>query len=248
MISEDTANPEGTIRFACIDSEAAPLFDKSRDGGRTRTGYEPEAAQLIADVIGRRLEWVVVAWDEMIPTVQRGEADAVWCGQGIIASRQEQVDFTRPYAVFNESVLVRAGDPARSPDDLAGYKVAAIEASANMVLAETFPDAALMPFGPTEDVFGDMIQAVRDGSVDAMVDDDVVTVPLGDEEDFDIAFTAETRNLWGVGVAKDDEDTLRRLNDALAEVIADGRLQTIWETWMPHLPFPAETLLSGQPR
>src|SRR5699024_8432349 len=102
----------GVLRLACIDSAAAPLFDKSSDGGVTRTGYEPEAAALVADALGLRLEWHVVAWDDMIPAVQRGDADGVWCGQGIIPSRVAQLDFTRPYAVFNESVLVRADDPA----------------------------------------------------------------------------------------------------------------------------------------
>ncbi|WP_231445025.1 substrate-binding periplasmic protein [Brevibacterium zhoupengii] len=235
------------IRFACIDSEAAPLFDKSKDGGITRTGYEPEAAQLVAEVLGRELEWVIVPWDDMIPAVIRGDADAVWCGQGIIPSRQAQVDFTRPYAVFNESVLVRAGDRATAPDHLGGYKVAAIEGSANMVLAETFPGAQLVPFGPTDDVFADMIQAVRDGTVDAMVDDDVVTVPLGDEPEFDLAFTAQTRNPWGVGVAKDNAPMLELLDTALAQVIADGRLAEVWARWMPHLPFPADTLSAGRP-
>ncbi|GAA1854876.1 substrate-binding periplasmic protein [Brevibacterium marinum] len=235
-----------SIRFACIDSEAAPLFDKSEDGGITRTGYEPEAAQLVADALGRDLEWVIVAWDDMIPAVIRGDADAVWCGQGIIPSRQEQVNFTRPYAVFNESVLVRAGDPATSAQTLGGYKVAAIEGSANMALAETFTGAQLVPFGPSDDVFGDMIQAVRDGSVDAMVDDDVVTVPLGDDPEFDIAFTEPTRNPWGVGVAKDDVLMLELLDTALAQVIADGRLAEVWARWMPHLPFPDETLAAGR--
>lgn len=240
-------HPSTSIRFACIDSEAAPLFDKSTDGGITRTGYEPEAAHLVADTLGRKLEWVVVPWDDMIPAVIRGDADAVWCGQGIIPSRQAQVDFTRPYAVFNESVLVRAGDPATSPGDLDGYKVAAIEGSANMVLAETFAGAQLVPFGPTDDVFGDMIQAVRDGSVDAMVDDDVVTVPLGDAPEFDVAFTAQTRNPWGVGVAKGNVPMLELLDSALSQVIADGSLAEVWARWMPHLPFPAETLAAGQP-
>lgn len=233
------------LRLACIDSAAAPLFEKSTDGGRTRTGYEPEVAQLVADEIGARLEWIVLPWDEMIPAVQRGDADGVWCGQGIIDSRIEKVNFTRPYAVFNESVLVRAGDPARSPDDLRGYRVAVIEASANMVLAKTFPGVDIVPFGPSEDVFGDMIQAVRDRSVDAMVDDDVVTVPLGDDEDFDLAFTAQTRNPWGVGVAKDRADVLDSLDSALAAVIADGRLEKVWNRWMPHLRFPKATLANG---
>ncbi|MDJ1370081.1 ABC transporter substrate-binding protein [Gulosibacter molinativorax] len=244
------ARPEAaeltTIRFACIDSEAAPLFDLSQDGGKTRTGYEPEAAQLVADELGITLEWAVMAWDDMIPAVQRGEADAVWCGQGIIPSRQEQVNFTRPYAVFSETVLVRAGDPARKPEDLVGYKVAAIEGSANMRLAETFEGAETVAF-TGDDVFGDMIQAVRDGTVDAMVDDDVVTIPLGDEPEFDVAFTVQTRNPWGVGVAKDRSDLLELLDGALERVIADGRLEQVWNKWMTSLPYPEETLRDGRP-
>ncbi|MGO1545025.1 MAG: substrate-binding periplasmic protein [Gulosibacter sp.] len=235
------------IRFACIDSEAPPLFDLSQDGGKTRTGFEPEVAQLVADELGLELEWVVLPWDDMIPAVQRGDAEGVWCGQGIIPSRQEQVNFTRPYTVFNESVLVRAGDPARSAEALSGYKVAAIAGSANMRLAETFPGAELVPFGASDDVFGDMIQAVRDGTVDAMVDDDVVTIPLGDEPEFDIAFTAETRNPWGVGVSKDRQDLLALIDGAIERVIADGRLETVWQKWMPGLPYPEQPLRDGRP-
>jgi len=235
-----------TLTLACIDSDAPPLFDLSADGGRTRTGYEPEAAHLVAEELGMDLEWLVLPWDDMIPAVQRGEAHGVWCGQGIIPSRQEQVAFTRPYAVFSESVLVRAGDPARTPEDMAGYRVAAIRDSANMRLAESFQGAHLVPFDSSGDVFGDMIAAVRSGSVDAMVDDDVVTVPLGDDPDFDIAFTVETRNPWGVGVSKDSPDTLQLLDGALERVIADGRLEAVWRKWMPHLPFPAD-LHDGRP-
>lgn len=234
------------LRFACIDSAAAPLFDRSEDGGRTRTGYEPEAARLVADELGCELEWVVLDWDDMIPAVRLGEADAVWCGQGIIPSRREQMDFTRPYAVFSETVLVRAGDPARAPADLEGYRVAAIEGSANMRLAESFPGVELVPFTGA-DVFGDMIRAVRDGTVDAMVDDDVVTVPLGEESEFDVAFTVQTRNPWGVGVAKDRPDLLELLDGGLERVIADGRLEAAWGTWMGSLPYPEEALREGRP-
>jgi polar amino acid transport system substrate-binding protein len=236
----------GVLRLACIDSEAHPLFDLSPDGGRTRTGYEPDAAALVAQEIGVSIEWTVLPWDQMLTAVRDGRADAVWCGQGIIPSRQEQVDFTRPYAIFNESVLVRADDPAQGPEDFSGRRVAAIEGSANMRLAETFPGAVLVPFASTDDVFGDMIRAVRDGSVDAMVDDDVVTVPLGEDPDFRIAFTAPTRNPWGVGVAKDRPDLLRLLDEALAQVIASGRLEAAWGRWMPHLPFP-QSLHEGRP-
>ena len=80
-----------------------------------------------------------------------------------------------------------------------------------------------------------------------MVDDDVVTVPLGDEPEFDLAFTAETRNPWGVGVAKDNPELLAELDAALGRVIADGRLEAVWQKWMPQLPYPAEPLSNGSP-
>ncbi|MDQ0733299.1 substrate-binding periplasmic protein [Arthrobacter sp. B1I2] len=225
------------LTLACIDSEAPPLFNASPDGVR-RTGYEPEAAALVAGEIGREVDWLITSWTEMIPKVQAGEADAVWCGQGITAERQAHVDFTTPYAIFDETVLVRKDDPARGPGDLAGYRVAAIANSTNMALAETFPGIIPVPFGASDDVFADMLDALRKGTVDAVVDDDVVTVPLGADPDFAIAFTEPTGNRWGVGVAKGNSELLQQLNTALETVIADGRLEAIWTKWMPDLAFP----------
>ena len=64
-----------------------------------------------------------VPWTDMVPAAQRGDADAVLCGQGITPARQEVMDFTRPYAVFHEGVLIRRGDPIHSAADLAGRRV-----------------------------------------------------------------------------------------------------------------------------
>lgn len=225
------------LRLACIDSAAAPLFDLSLDGVR-RTGYEPEVAQLVATELGLDLHWVFTAWENMIPLVQSGDADAVWCGQGMTEDRARQVSFTQPYAIFNESVLVRAGDPARGPHDLAGYRVGAIANSTNLALAHTFAGIVPVEFGASDDVFGDMIAALRSGTIDAFVDDDVVTVPLGADPDFDVAFTAATANRWGVGLTHANDALRADLDRALGTLIADGRLQAVWHKWMPDLPFP----------
>jgi len=225
------------LRLACIDTDAPPLFDKSVDGVR-RTGYEPAAAELVASVMGREIEWAITGWDNMIPMVQRGEADAVWCGQGMIPERIALVDFTQPYAIFNETVLVRADDTARSNTTMNGHKVGAIAGSANLKVAQTIVGAEIVEFtGPS--VFEDMIAALRSGEVDAFVDDDVVMIPLAEKDpDFVVAFTAETRNPWGVGVQNGNVELLAELNGALDAVIADGRLERVWSSWMPDLPFP----------
>jgi polar amino acid transport system substrate-binding protein len=234
------------LTLACIDSEAPPLFHATPDGV-SRSGYEPEAAELVASEMGRKVDWLFTSWTEMIPKVQAGEADAVWCGQGITAERQEQVDFTTPYAIFNETVLVRKDDPARTPEELSGYRVAAIANSTNMALAETFPGIITVPFGASDDVFADMLDALRKGTVDAVVDDDVVTAPLGADPDFAVAFTVATGNRWAVGVAKGNSELLQQINQALERVIADGRLERVWKKWMPELAFPLTAHQAVQP-
>lgn len=230
-----------TLRLACVNSAAAPLFELADADGR-RAGYEPAVGALLAETLGWELAWVYLPWAEMLPSLDDGRADAVLCGQGIIPTRQALADFTAPYAVFDESVLVRAGDPVTSPEGLRGKRVAAIAASTNMALAETFDGAVTVPFGgDSGDVFGDMLAALRAGDVDAVVDDDVVFVPLADSAEFDLAFTVKTGNRWGLAVSKARPSLVDALDEALAVVKADGRLAAAWDQWLPSLayPFPA---------
>lgn len=227
------------LRLACIDADAPPLFGKADHEGN-REGFEPAVAALVAEQLGRPLRWVIMPWGEMLPSVQRHEVDAVLCGQGIIPSREELVDFTRPYGVFHEGVLIRRGEGISTAADLAGKRVAAIADSANMTLARTFEGAEVVPFGgETDDVYAEMLAALRSGDVDAVVDDDVVFVPLGESDPtYELAFTVETGNRWGVGVAKDRPELLAALDAALGRVVEDGRHRKAWEHWLPTLDYP----------
>ena len=173
-------------------------------------------------------------WKDFLPSVVDGSVDGVWCGWGSSAERQVIVDFTDPYTVFNESVVMRADSTETTPAELAGLRIGAIADSANMRLARTFEGVDLVPFdGATDDVFGDMIAALRAGAIDGFVDDDVVMVPLGREPDLRLAFTVETRNPWGMGVRKGNGDLRERIDAALAAVKSDGRLRAVWSQWLP---------------
>jgi polar amino acid transport system substrate-binding protein len=197
-------------------------------------------AQLLADELGLRLEWAIMPWGEMLPAAQRHEVDAVLCGQGIIPARLEQVDFTRPYGIFHEGVLCRRGEAVFDPSGLVGKRIAAIAGSANERLANSFEGAIVVPFGgDSDDVYGEMLAALRDGEVFGVVDDDVVFVPLGDSDPtFELGFIVKTHNPWGIGVAKDLPQLREELDGALARVIADGRHRKVWEQWLPTLEYP----------
>ncbi len=227
------------LRLACLDAEAPPLFTLwTPENGRD--GYEPGVAAALGADLGREVEWVRVPWVDMIPAVQRGDADAVLCGQGITAERQAQVDFTRPYAIFHEGVLIRRGDDIHSAVDLVGRKVAAIENSTNMALAQTFTGAEPVAFGAgSDDVYADMLAALLAKDVDAVVDDDVVFVPLGaTHPDYELAFTVQTANRWGIAVSKDRPDALAEIDGALGRLIDSGRLPQVWAQHLPTLDYP----------
>jgi polar amino acid transport system substrate-binding protein len=229
--------PATALRLARINSAAAPLCGRATAGGRR--GFEPAVGALLADTLGWDLAWVHLPRAEMLPALDDGRADAVLCGQSIIPTRQAVADFTKPYAVFHESVLVRSGAPVTSPEGLRGKRVAAITASTNMALAETFDDAVTVPFdGAADDVLADMLAALRAGDVDAVLHDDVALVPLADAAGFDLAFTVKTGNRWGLAVSKSRPALLDALDEALAAVKADGRLEAAWKEWLPALDYP----------
>lgn len=233
------------LRIICADLPAPPLFWTDEEG--ERQGFEPEVGLLLGEVLGRPVRWVFTSWADFVPTLNAGAGDAILCGQGITEQRKLLVDFTAPYAVFDESVLTRADSGATGPQGLAGGRVGAIAGSTNMALAETFPDVEPVPFaGASDDVLGDMVAALRAGEIDAFVDDDVALVPLAEQPDLRIAFTVLTRNAWGIGVAKSDPDLLAALDTALEAVVHDGRLEALWKRWMPELAYPFALTQDGE--
>ena len=224
----------GALTLCCSDMAAPPLF--WTEAGGERHGYEPAAAGAVAAALGLELRWIFRQWADFARSLADGECDGIWCGSAITPERERRFLYTRPYAVFDESVVVRSGDAAAGPGDLSGRRVGAIAGSTNMALAETFPGVECVPFdGVTDDVFGDMLRALMAGEVDAVVDDDVTFI--GIERTWPgvrIAFTAPTRNPWGCALRLGD-DGLKR---ALDEGIEEAGLEAVWRSWLPSLPFP----------
>src|SRR5262245_34682131 len=108
--------------LGCADLDALPLFSRIGAGGE-RTGYEPAVAEPIAAELGRELRWLPLAWADFYPSIADGRAHAVLCGQGITPARQKLAEFSRPYAMFDESLVVRADNPASAPGELAGQRI-----------------------------------------------------------------------------------------------------------------------------
>ena len=230
----------GKLTLACADLDARPLF--WTDSNRRRHGYEPALADLLASRLGCELEWRFLQWADFAPALAAGEVDAIWCGAAITPERERAFLFSRPYAVFDESVLVRSGEGLRTSADLVGKRVGAIDGSTNLALAKQWPGCEPVPFdGAVDDVFADMIAALVEGRVDAVVDDEPAFGRQREDPAFEIAFTVQTANRWGAALDRDNQALKNALDTGLASLAADGSLRDCWRHWLDWIAYP-ETL------
>jgi len=228
----------GALTLCCADMDARPLFWTLAGGGRD--GYEPRVAGLVAERLGLDPVWEFRRWDRFQPALEANQVDAIWCGSAITAERRRVFSYSRPYAAFDEGVLVAESSSIRWADDLVGRTIGAIAGSTNMRLAETLGAGRLVPFdGSSDDVFAEMLDAVASGKIDAMVDDMPAFGGVLERGGFRLAHVAPTQNAWGAACRLGDDETVSAIDRGLAAAIADGAVEHEWRRWFPSIPIPA---------
>ncbi|HAE16519.1 MAG TPA: ABC transporter substrate-binding protein [Erysipelotrichaceae bacterium] len=89
-------------------------------------GYDVVIATEIAEGLGMDVEIVKTDWDNLIPSLNNGEIDAIIAGMTDTPTRRESVNFTTPYYVSEEVVIVRKDSDVAgitSIQELSGKKV-----------------------------------------------------------------------------------------------------------------------------
>jgi polar amino acid transport system substrate-binding protein len=177
-------------------ADAGPAGGDGRDfGGRTVTfavenGYIPfnfirtdtrEAVGWDYDMaaeLGRRLNFTPrfreIAWDSMIQGVSGGQFDIAGNGITITEERARVVEFSVPYMEVRQRLLVRAdenrfADLATFSTSAAG-RIGAQKGNTNYTTAEKLAGPARVV---SYDGFGELIQALLTGDIDAVIVDDI---------------------------------------------------------------------------
>src|ERR1700742_2430041 len=73
-------------------------------------GWEYDAMNEIAKRLDAKVEWKTSSWDAMIQAVQAGQVDIGMDGISITDDRKKQIDFSDPYMVSEQFMLVRADE------------------------------------------------------------------------------------------------------------------------------------------
>ena len=216
------------LKFICADLDARPSFWTEDD---KRFGFEPEVAQAIAIEMEEELQWVFLKWADFSKYLLSGKADAIMCGSAITPEREKQFLYSKPYAYFNESVLIRSEDHFEKPEDFQCKILGAIHESTNMALAQQWKGCQYRAFdGTSDNVFKEMINALSNGEIDGVVDDEPAFGGTIQDPKFKIAFTVETKNAWGIAMQKDNFPLKEKIDHALNSIYQNSMHQKFWNS------------------
>src|SRR4051794_27766378 len=99
------------------------------------TGFEADLARAVGETIfgsGARVDFLQVTDLERIQDLQEGRVDFVASQLTITPDRAEQVDFSTPYCVTREGLLVPKGSSIGRFEDLKGKRIAVTDGSVSL--------------------------------------------------------------------------------------------------------------------
>ncbi len=218
------------------DKPAFPPYFEDNDPTNGK-GFESAVAYAVADELGfgaADVEWTVVPFNSSYaPGPKKFDFDINQIS--ITEPRQKAVDFSDPYYVAPQAVVIGKGSDL-SVSSIADLK----DASIGVQIGTTSLDAVSEVIQPSNDpkVFNDsndVVTALKQGQVDAIVIDlptafflTAVQVPgskiVGQ-------FSAPGGDSFGLLLEKDSELT-PCLNEALGKLESSGELQEITDRWM----------------
>src|SRR6478672_186743 len=99
-----------------------PPFEQGKPG--EYTGFDIELMEAIGEKIGRTPEFQDTSFETIFRDVAQGKFEAVISAATITEEREEAVDFSNPYYLSEQAVLVKEGSDLKSLEELNGKPVA----------------------------------------------------------------------------------------------------------------------------
>lgn len=194
-------------------------------------GFEVDIAKAVAgELLGdpEKIEFVKVAPDNRLETLEEGKADLVISQLTITPDREERVDFSIPYFVGREAILVRKDGGIKSYEDLKGKRVALAAGSISLRrMRERLTESTLI-VTPME---AGGVEAVVKGGADAASNDDInlkrMHKSLAHPEDYEVIDIGDhfDEKPFGIAVKKGNRELVEFLNKTITKLDASGRIK-----------------------
>jgi ABC-type amino acid transport substrate-binding protein len=224
--------PQAVLRVGMTPNYPPVVF---QDHG-TLTGLEPDFARALGEELGRRIVFVELAWDALIPALEAGQIDVIMSGMSVTEARQRRVRFVQPYlqagqrALTREDYLLTVGSPSLLSQTKGRVGFVA-ETTGAMFVQANFSQAQLVAFTSVDEG----IEALRTRAIDVFVHD-APTIWYAENNPAHGSLVGLYWPLTEEYLAWAVRSTDAALHAALEEVLTrwkrTNRLQAFFNTWL----------------
>jgi polar amino acid transport system substrate-binding protein len=213
----------GVLRWGGDEQGGEPYAyeDPARPGHVV--GFEAELAEALARRLGVRAEFVQNDWSTLVPSLERGTFDVALNGLEVTPARAARVAFTRPYYLFAERLVGRAGDVrVRDLASLRGLRVGTLASSEAWDLLRA-AGAFAVPYEGVDEPFVDL----QNGRTDAVLLDDIIVERYAPRHAGLRVVGDVADGRYAAAVRAGEPALAAALDGALGALVADGGLDEI---------------------
>lgn len=224
---EFTTIVEGKLTMS-TNAQFPPYEMTTDDGGFE--GIDVEIATAIAEKLGLELDILDMDFDSALLAVQQGKSDIVMAGVTVNEDRLLVMDFTDSYATGVQVVIVKEGSDVTIDNMGEGLIGTQRGTTGNIYCTDDYGEDHVVAY---DDGFT-AVQALMNGQVDCVVIDNAPAQEfVKNNAGLAILDTEYAVEDYAIGLNKGNTALLDAINSALAELIADGTVQSIIDKYIP---------------
>ena len=239
----ETQEPAAEAGFTTVEdgklhmstNAAFPPYEMIKDDG-TFEGIDVEVAQAIADKLGLELVVDDMGFDAALLAAQNNQSDMVMAGVTVTEERQKVMDFSDSYATGVQVVIVKEDSPIASVDDLSNAEMIGCQKATTgyIYCSDSVENGGYGEDHVTAyDSGATAVMALVNGQVDAVViDNEPAKAFVAANPGLKILDTEFTVEDYAIGLKKGNTDMLNAINEAMAELKADGTFQSIVDKYI----------------
>ncbi len=197
-------------------------------------GFDTQYAEAICEKLGVEPEFVEINWDTKIIELDAGTIDCIWNGMTITDDIKASINTSKPYVKNAQVVIAKADAGITSTADLIGKDVVAEIGSAGEAQVQENEDLMQANYiGMTKQT--DCLMEIKAGTATAAVLDWTLAKSMvGEGTDFADLVMVDGLELateeYGIGM-RAGSDLTAAIDEATAELVADGTLPALAETY-----------------
>ena len=222
------ASAQQALRWGADPSGGAPYVFNDPNHPDQYIGYEKEIVDALATAMGRKPEFVPSDWETLVSALQRGSFDVIINGLEPTGDRAKQIQFSKPYYVFQLALTVRN-------DEQQIHTLADCRKRVVGTLGNTAASRLLEKEGVPFRGYADPVAAYRDLEL-RRIDAVLMDVPA---EVFYVSKSTTLkragepffRGTYNIGLRKGDEALKAEVDAAIDKIIRDGSLEQILRKW-----------------